>query len=183
MLQMNAFSRQNHIVYTTAGDFCRIFAEDMNALYLLGLLLTAEPANAESCFVSGLADCVDGQPVFKEWGRSWARRAIVKNAIRLMGPKPGYRGWPSMRSARHLAGDEKWDWESGLYLNSLLQLDVFDRFVFVMVVLEKYSEHECSLLLGCSRRDVILARNRAFGHMGDKVGPQSDEFLQPVEAA
>jgi hypothetical protein len=31
----------------------------------------------------------------------------------------------------------------------------------VISVLEHYSEHECSILLGCSRRDVIAARLRA----------------------
>ena len=182
MLQMNAFSR-SRTVYTTAGDFCRIFSEDMNGLYQLGLLLTAEPAKAESCFVSGLADCVDGQPVFKEWARSWARRAIVQSAIRLIGPKSVYPDWHSLSSARRMVGGGKWDPESRLHLNSVLEMEVFDRFVFVMVVLEKYSEHECSLLLGCSRRDVILARDRAFRHLADKVGPQPYEFLQPVEAA
>jgi hypothetical protein len=43
--------------------------------------------------------------------------------------------------------------------SALLQC-AFERFVFVMLVLEHYSEHECSLLLSCSRQDVIAARNR-----------------------
>jgi DNA-directed RNA polymerase specialized sigma24 family protein len=45
---------------------------------------------------------------------------------------------------------------------AVLELSPFERFVFVMSVLEHYSEHECSILLGCSRRDVIAARTRAL---------------------
>jgi len=39
--------------YAGARDFCRIFAEEMNGLYQLAFLLTADPAKAEQCFVSG----------------------------------------------------------------------------------------------------------------------------------
>jgi hypothetical protein len=39
-------------------------------------------------------------------------------------------------------------------IDALLQLADFDRFVFVMSVLEHYSEHDCALLLGCSVRDI-----------------------------
>jgi len=47
-------------------------------------------------------------------------------------------------------------------MTAILNLAPFDRFVYVMSVLEHYSDHECSVLLGCSRRDVIAARNRAL---------------------
>jgi hypothetical protein len=36
----------------------------------------------------------------------------------------------------------------------ILRLEHFERFVFVMSVLEKYSDQDCSVLLGCSRQDV-----------------------------
>jgi hypothetical protein len=38
-----------------------------------------------------------------------------------------------------------------------------------MLVLEHYSEHECSLLLSCSPRDVIAGRNRALQHLRDAM--------------
>jgi hypothetical protein len=41
-------------------------------------------------------------------------------------------------------------------------LSAFERFVFVMSVLEKQSDEDCSMLLGCSRRDVMIARELAF---------------------
>src|SRR5207249_8365560 len=72
----------------TQDEFCRIFAEDENALYLLALLLTADASKAEQCFVAGLEDSIQGNPVFKEWVRSWSRRMIIKNAIQMVSPSP-----------------------------------------------------------------------------------------------
>src|SRR6202049_2096444 len=74
--------------YASDNDFCRIFQDDMHGLYLLAFLLTADQETAERCFVSGLADAVEGNPVFKEWARSWARRAIIQNAVRVINPRP-----------------------------------------------------------------------------------------------
>ena len=41
---------------------------------------------------------------------------------------------------------------------AVLQLEPFERFVYVMSVLERYSDLDCSVLLGCARQDVIAAR-------------------------
>jgi hypothetical protein len=47
----------------------------------------------------------------------------------------------------------------------IVALNSFERFVFIMSILEKYSAQECSLLLGCSRRDVTKARIPALRHL------------------
>src|SRR6185312_2136456 len=83
---VSAGARPTH---TIPQDFCQIFAEDQSALYLLSLVLTADPEKAEQCFVAGLDDSIHGNPVFKEWARSWSKRMIIKNAIRLIAPVPG----------------------------------------------------------------------------------------------
>jgi hypothetical protein len=44
----------------------------------------------------------------------------------------------------------------------IVGLNSFERFIFIMSILEKYSAHECSLLLGCLRQDVINARTAAI---------------------
>jgi hypothetical protein len=75
--------------YADSDDFCRIFDENMNSLYLLAFLLTADHARAEQCFVSGMEDTVDGNPVFREWAHSWSGRAIIQNAVRFAKPRPG----------------------------------------------------------------------------------------------
>src|ERR1700683_2796453 len=74
--------------YASSDDFRRLFDEDINSLYLLSYLLTADREKAEQCFVSGLEDAVEGNPVFREWARSWARRVIIVNAVRAISPRP-----------------------------------------------------------------------------------------------
>ena len=53
---------------------------------------------------------------------------------------------------------------------SILDLPEFDRFVFVICVLERYSMHDCALLLGRSPRDVNEARQR----LGNQAGQIDD---------
>src|ERR1700688_2322541 len=79
-------SMDGSTAYATSDDFCRIFSEEMNSLYLLGLLLTADAEKAERCFVAGIGASVEGNPVFREWARSWARRTIIQHAIRMIEP-------------------------------------------------------------------------------------------------
>jgi hypothetical protein len=43
---------------------------------------------------------------------------------------------------------------------AVLRLEPFERFVYVLSVLESYSDLDCSVLLGCARRDVLAARIR-----------------------
>jgi DNA-directed RNA polymerase specialized sigma24 family protein len=50
---------------------------------------------------------------------------------------------------------------------SILGLGDFERFVFVMSVLERYSDQDSSVLLGCSRQDVREARMRALQHVSE----------------
>src|SRR5215831_21002533 len=85
---MGHSSRHGTAQYATCADFSRIFAEDMKNLYLLALVLTADSEKAEQCFVSGLDDCTSGNQVFREWARSWARRVVIKRAIRMIAPQP-----------------------------------------------------------------------------------------------
>src|ERR1700744_4269883 len=73
--------------YATRDDFLKIFDENLNGLYQLAFLLTGDHQKAEGCFVAGLEDCVKESRVFREWARTWAKRVIVKNAIRELHPQ------------------------------------------------------------------------------------------------
>ena len=154
--------------YASSADFCRIFDEDMNDLYLLSFLLTADREKAEQCFVSGLEDAVEGNPVFKEWARSWARRVIIQNAVRAINPRPVERGGSS-RSISVDNHDKALPTQQQVEIAGVLELEPFDRFVYVMTVLERYSDHECSLLLSCARREVLAARTRALQQLGSAM--------------
>jgi hypothetical protein len=141
----------------TASDDCEIFAEEMHRLYLLAFLLTADKDKAEQCFIGELGECVEQIGVFMERARSLARRAIIKHAIRMMRPVPeeGVNG--SFTSARWPA-----TWGRSNPFAVIVSLCAFDRFVFVMSVLEGQSVEDCQSLLGCSRQEVVIARELAL---------------------
>ena len=161
--------------YASSDDFRRIFDENMNSLYLLAFLLTADHGRAEQCFVSGLEDAVGGNPVFREWAHSWARRVIIQNAVRLFKPRPA-DGSGRLKSAS-VDGDCKTiPAEQHVEVSALLGLEPFERAVYVMTVLEHHSDHECSLLLGRARRDILPARTRALEELGRQVGMQSRQL-------
>jgi hypothetical protein len=143
--------------YATSDQFCRIFQEDMLGLYLLAFLLTASHEHAEQCFFVGMGDALKEPKVFKQWARSWCRRLMIKNAIHLIANPPAEsREQPDCWIE---ANDES---TMSATINAVTQLASFDRIVFVMSVLERYSVWECALLLDCSTRDIQAARIRAL---------------------
>ena len=152
--------------YASREDFRRIFIEDTNGLYQLSLLLTRDSVKAEQCFVGVLEDCVAGNSVVREWARSWAKRAIIQNAIRELNPRPR-RFNPA--SPTIFAEMDRLSSGPGQYfeIDAVLRLDDHERFVFVMSVLEHHSEHDCALLLGCSVPEVQEARTRALEELAD----------------
>lgn len=156
MLCARKIASQEPTQYATKADFCRIFKNDMNRLYLLSLLLTGDHRMAEKCFVRGLEDSAKGS-VFKEWAESWARRTIIRNAIQLIRPRS---------SDRHTTRTGHGVVTEPARIAAVVELPAFDRFVFVMAVLEDYSDQECSLLLDCSRDEVMAARRQAFEQVG-----------------
>ncbi len=162
-------------VYASHEDFHTIFNEDLKELYQLSFLLTRDPAKAERCLVTGLEDCVSGNRVFREWARSWAKRTIVQNAIRELKPRPSQSTSP-LSGAMFSDVDQHSRGPSGHFeIDAVLRLADFDRSVFVMSVLEHYSEHDCALLLGCSARDIREGRTRALKELADSPHMEASE--------
>ena len=172
--------------YATRVEFCRVFAENMDSMHLLSFLLTADLRKAEECFVSGLEDCVEGTYVFRDWARSWARRTIIQNAIRMLAPRKNtstVAEVPSDAASCSFGRTQDTDYA----IARILRLEHFERFVFVMSVLEKYSDQDCSVLLGCSRQDVGETRMRALLHVAESdmlrsVAPSGCDSGDPEEA-
>jgi DNA-directed RNA polymerase specialized sigma24 family protein len=157
--------------YATCEEFCKLFAENVRRLYLLSFLLTANPEMAEQCFVTGLDDCVNGISVFQESADCWARRVIVRRAVRLVQPRRG-----DTEAGRHAStgGDENL---SGTALREqlfagVLALQDFERFAFVLSVLEGYPDQSCAIFLGASRQEVREARRRAFDYLAHLCSPR-----------
>jgi DNA-directed RNA polymerase specialized sigma24 family protein len=160
--------------YASHEDFHTIFNEDLQELYQLSFLLTRDPAKAERCLVSGLEDCFSGNRVFREWARSWAKRTIVQNAIRELKPRPSQSIAPLSGAMFSDMGQPSRSPGGHFEIDAVLRLADFDRFVFVMSVLEHYSEHDCALLLGCSARDIREGRTRALKELANS--PHMEPF-------
>ncbi len=167
-------------LHATSEDFCRFFVDNVDSLYQLAFLLTGDHDTAEQSFVTGVEDSVHGNKVFKEWAHSWARRTIIQLAIRALRPKAFD---PDLIEVTAAHGDVKGVPEPHDVIGRLLSLGDFDRFIFVMSVLERYSEHECALLLGCTPPDVREARTRALQEISLQLPPRTEEDLFADEVA
>lgn len=158
--------------YASCKDFQQIFTEDMVGLHHLAFLLTADHAKAEQCFVAGLEDSIHGNPVFRQWARSWSKRAIIQSAIKAIAPVPTRHGvLPETADAQ---------WQNGDDVESIAAVvagwEPFERFVFVMAVLEGYGLRECAALLACPMPDVIIAKSWAMQRL---AGQSAQEIVSP----
>lgn len=147
----------------TPGDFQQLFATRMNDLFRLSMQLTADADSAESCLILAMRDCFSRRTVPKKWAQMWARRMVVRNAIRVV--LSTKNGIPD-----DLLGETASDFhlQPSEYRIEILRdspaihsLPDFDRLVFVISVLERYSILDCALLLSRSPKDVLDARERA----------------------
>jgi DNA-directed RNA polymerase specialized sigma24 family protein len=179
--------------YASREDFRRIFDEDSIGLYQLLFLLTDNPEKAQRCFVSGFEDCATGNPVFREWAHSWAKRTIIQNAIKELKPRPTLCN-SSLSATVFSDADKLSRGRDGHFeIDVILGLEDFERFVFIMSILEHYPEQDCALLLGCLLQQVREARARAFRHIENSGGAaltrellvdgESDRASLVVEAA
>ena len=66
---------------------------------------------------------------------------------------------------------------------AITALPAFERFVFVISVLERYSDQDCSLLLGSTRAEVIAARISGAQHIAESVELQRQLGIASDERA
>ena len=145
--------------YATAADLFKTFTEEMHSLYLLSLLLTAHNDKAEQCFVSAMGECPEDSGVFLEWTRSRARLAILKYATRMIMPVAAHADSLLLLGLKPPAAPDP--------LAAILALDPFERFVFVISVLEGRSEQDCAILLRSSRSHIMMARGLALKRLAN----------------
>ncbi len=165
--------------YVGSEEFLKAFTEDLTGLYQLSFLLAGDHEKAERCLLAGIEDWVNSNHIFKESVHSWAKRTIIQNAIRELKPRPSRFGLslyrPALTHTHDLSSDVIQHFES----DAVLALEDFERFVFVISVLEHYSVHECALLLGCSQQTVRAGRTRALFGLVDSslmVFSREDSF-------
>ena len=159
--------------YATREDFCRVFTQDLNGLYQLSYLLTGDDEKAQQCFVAGFEQSVQANKVFKDWARSWAKRTIIKNAIHALQPQPAEAGSSSAAAAVSEKNKLRIIRDGHLEIDSVLALEDFERVVFVMTVLEQYSDNDSALLIGCSIEEIRAARICAFEEIANLASTDS----------
>ena len=146
-----------------------ISGEDADSLYQLSFLLTRDREKAERCFVVGIEHLVKGNRAFHQWAHAWAKRIVIENAIHEVKPRP--RVAHSYSSAIVYPYGALLSTPPGGHfeLEAILALEDFERFVFVMSVLDHYSEHDCALFLDCSVLEIREARIRALQKLIDSL--------------
>ena len=155
--------------YATQADFCRAFARDIEHVYLLAFLLTANHQDAEKCFVIALEE-IPIATVPKDCVSPWIRRRLIKAAIGSILRQPSDDQRPH---------DEWWGARStaATLINAVTRLPSLERFVFVMSLLEGYSIKQCCLLLDCSEHAVIKTKIRALQELPLLQGSNESSLL------
>jgi uncharacterized membrane protein len=140
--------------YASASDFCELFRSDAESLFQLAFVLTGNRTRAEESLLAALEDCFKAK-VFKPWARSWSRLALIERAL---------------KSTAHDPDDQSEAGNGSSELQAILQLKAFDRFVYVLNVLEKYSVKDCAILLKASKREVVESKLRALESVTAFIG-------------
>ena len=163
--------------YVSREEFVDVFESEQAGLQRLALLLTGNSDAAAQCLSLASEQCLATSCVFKGWALTWVRRAVIRNAISLViGPgqplfveakgdaEKGLTIYPEGELSGPVANDQR-----------ILGFSQFDRFVFVICVIERYSVHDCAVLLRRSLRDVNDALQRTSGQFEhlDDIGNRS----------
>ena len=159
--------------YARKEEFVGVFECERVGLQRLALLLTANSETAKRCLSRAFRECIASTLVSKEWVVSWTRRMVIRNAINLV-IGPGGRSFVTTNDEVDdgfvaFSPDDTLDAIAAS--ESVLDLPEFERFVLVICVLERYSIHDCALLLGRSPRDISEARQRVGNQVGQIDGP------------
>jgi hypothetical protein len=142
--------------YAADSDYAETFIDQMNCLYLLSFLLTADMQIAERCFSKALDEYVESRGGWLEWAKQDGRRAVLRHAIQIISPAPKQAyDWSFYGNARHLVSAAHEPFAA------ITSLSAFERFVFVMSVFEGLSQEECAALLSWSIEDVAIGRELA----------------------
>ena len=149
--------------YATTDDFQELFASDVAELFRLGFLLTADAGKAELCLLLTMQECLASCSVFKWWLPVWTRNAVMRNALRIVTGTPicSPRKIPQYQTLFPITKFRKKSMATPDDPAGILQLNGFDRIVYVISIIEQYSIADCAALLGRTRQEVREAQHRA----------------------
>lgn len=153
----------------SSEDVSKALPKNLSGLYQLSLLLTGGHEKARHCFVAGIEEFVNENRAFNQWAHSWAKRIVIENAIRELKPRQPSAHSQSAETVFPCAGQLSTPPGGQFDLEAILALETFDRVVFVISVLEHYSEHECARFLECSVAEIREARTRALNELASSL--------------
>jgi DNA-directed RNA polymerase specialized sigma24 family protein len=150
--------------YAHKEDFVSVFDRERVGLHRLAHLLTGSSEIARRCLGLAFRECMVSGSVSKGWVLSWARRTVIRNAIRLVKRGQSIPG----TCAESDNGPPAFTLEVPCVLDGsewILDLPECDRLAYVICVLERYATQDCALLLGKSVRDV----DQTLRQIGDLI--------------
>ncbi len=162
--------------HVSSGDFCQIFVEEMTSLYKLAFFLTTNHERAKQCVLAALESSLSESNVHIRWARLWSKRAVIKSAVAMtfipLAPNVARRDdWEEAQVESH----------AGTVINAVTRLAPFERFVFVLSVMERLSLRECSVLLSRPLGYVLEAQIRALRNLPTLDVEQTEQVeLVPV---
>jgi DNA-directed RNA polymerase specialized sigma24 family protein len=163
------FREQEENLAVSRQDLRRTCNDDVNSLYQPAFLLTGDHEKGERCLVAGIEHLVRGNRAFNQWAHAWSKRIVVENAIREVKPRPRV-AHPYASAFVFPYGAQLSTPPGGHFeLEAILALEDFERFVFVLSVLDHYSEQDCALFLDCSVLEIREARTRALEKLIDSL--------------
>ena len=139
--------------FAASSDFCRIFARQLDSFYKLALLLTTNHSLAEQCTLASLDQALTVKGISRASAASWSRRAVIKNALRIV------RREIEVSVQRPEPSKDEF---TGCPFHGIISLQPMERFIFVLSVLERIRDNECSQLFGCAVAEIAPARIRAL---------------------
>jgi len=144
-------------IVTISAAFPETWLDEVIKLYLLSFLLTADKALADQCFSGAMDDYVDSPgAVASDWARGPGRTCVVRRAVQLIRPQP-----KSAHSWSHANGFRPLLSAAHQPFSAITSLGSFERFVFVLTVLESYSAEECATLLECDNAEISCGQDLA----------------------
>lgn len=153
---VNCQSHSPHTIVPRAAEFADVWLDDITNLYLLSFLLTADKVLAEQCFSDAMMDYVGGSSGFADWANGPGKVAVIRRAYQTIRPVPKrVHSWSFAPGARPLIS------AAHQPFSTITSLGAFERFVFVLSVLEGAADDVCAALLACELADIAESRDLA----------------------
>ncbi len=160
-------------LFAIPEDFQQLFAREMTRLFCLAMHLTGDADRAETCLILAMRDCFRENSLAKHRVHAWARRMVIRNAMRLvLGIENEIlceAGLDFSLQPRELPIDALRD------SAAIRNLPDLDRVAFVICVVERYSILDCALLLRKAPQEVHDAIVRATSQVVPTEEPKDGD--------